>query len=208
MRGHACNQALRKSVRKSSRGTKKKIIYFCKAEGIECGVKSFDFAEIIRCRLWRIIRAYQRIKYNKDDDPEDSDYLLKTLLKEQREVRSFIKRLFQTNSSYLGKKSLCTDLPKCCGRLTKGLQPTMNFLLNYPLLCLACGKFLIPANRGVRSASYEENFLRDANSEYYSVVENCVFKINNQTFDIFGGCNYKARSRTALEILVEALENV
>ncbi len=208
MRGHACNQALRRSIRKSSRDKKKKIIYICKAEGVECGIKSFDYAEIIRCRLWRIIRAYQRLKTNKDEAPEDSDHLLKKLLKEQREARSFIKRLFQTNSSYLGKKSLCTDLPKCCGRLTKGLQPTMNFLLNYPLLCLACGKFLKPAKKGVRSASYEENYLRNANSEYYSIPKNCVFKINNQTFDIFRGCNYKARSRTALEILVEALEKI
>jgi len=208
MRGHACNQALLKSIRKSSRASKRKIFYICKAEGVECGIKSFDYTEILRCRLWRIIRAYLRLKTNKAEGSEDSDNLLKSLLKEQREVRSFIKRLFQTNSSYLGKKSLCTDLPKCCGRLTKGLQPTMNFLLNYPLLCLACGKFLIPLNGGVRSASYKENYRRDDNSEYYSVPENCVFQINDQTFDIFGGCNYKARSRTALEILVEALENV
>ncbi len=208
MRGHACNYALKKSIRKSSKGVKKKSIYICKPEGVECGVKSFDYEEIIRCRLWRIVRVYQRLKANKDKDLEDSDYLLKNLLKEQRGVRSFIKRLFQANSAYLGKKSLCTDLPKCCGRLTKGLQPTMNFLLNYPLLCLACVKFLKPVPRGERSASFERNYLRNTNSEYYSDSENCVFKINNKTFDIFRGCNYKARSRTALEMLVEALENV
>lgn len=208
MRGHACNLAIKKTIRKSSKGGKKKSIYKCKAEGVECRVKSFDYTEIIRCRLWRIVKNYQLLKANEDKDSEDSDHHLKKLLKEQRGVRSFFKRLFQANSSYLGKKSLCTDLPKCCGRLTKSLQPIMNFLVNYPLLCLACGKFLKPLNKDIKSASLERNHLRNINSEYYSDSEDCVLKINNYTFDIFSGCNYKARSRTALEILIEALEKV